>query len=66
LEHENFREPISIPPGSLIQDLGCHPVKLRQIGIQHHLLPTEKINRFLDALQRHQHPPPSLDFFAFF
>src|SRR5688572_1264018 len=53
LEHEIAREPLGIPPNSLVQHLGRDSVENRQIAIQQDLVAPEQDDHPLDGLRGH-------------
>jgi hypothetical protein len=53
-EHEVFGEASGIPLDCQVERLRGHLVKLRQIAVQHHLVPADQENTLLYDLDRDQ------------
>ena len=51
LKHEVLGKAPDVPPNLLIQSLGRNLVKVCQITVQHHLLPTDQQNRLFDPFR---------------
>jgi hypothetical protein len=49
LEHEVFRESVSVALHGPNQIAGLNAVECRQVGIEHHAMSTDLQNRLLDA-----------------